>query len=293
MLVTSYCGRSLSDLSRPFFAKSLMMCGVQLLGLLEAVHAQGFLMRVLRPESIGLHAATTANSNFNHLGLLDLRFARPFRGEDGVHLASEEVSSEALPNVPAFLLPRCYREGKRGSRRDDLEALGRLLLLLGSAAELPGREGYDLLEELLQSPRTLTSVRALFDAAAALAFERRPDYSALRAVFLNELRVKGLALDYVYDWDLGSAAEQASLQKRRANLAADARLLARWESPETAELLCRDVRESYDFTAEKNALLMLFRFDEVNLLDGEVSGEDENPKLPKGSKASKSLCTLF
>ena len=100
------------------------------------------------------------------------------------------------------------------SRRDDVEAIGMLLLFLLHprlpwqgiyAPDIPSKlhrigemkRGRAFQDLLTQSPAFFT---AFFDHCRSLAFEERPDYAYLRELMREEMRTRGWEYDWKYDW---------------------------------------------------------------------------------------------
>lgn len=100
------------------------------------------------------------------------------------------------------------------SRRDDVEAVGMLLLYLLHprlpwqgicAPDIPSKlrrigemKRGDAFKDLLaHSPAFFTS---FFEHCRSLAFEEKPDYRYLRELMREEMRTQGWTYDWKYDW---------------------------------------------------------------------------------------------
>ena len=289
-LVTSHPGRAVKPLLRKAGPKALLSMGLQLVSAIETVHRTGLVLRVLDPETLYENVRSGANSDAGHFVIASFFNAKFFRNEaTGEHIKMRNRNVLISDSVPLFLLSENAVSLRELSRRDDLECLARLLVFIAHIEELDPLQQKDpsqtplsaraRFQELLEDPKVPKAVRTLFAHSTALGFEEAPNYALLRRVFSEEMTRNGFVMDYIYEWDLSQDTEvsRQELAALREKTEDDLALLEQWgKEIELAEKHTEvDLRPTYDFTEMKKTLLMLFSFDEINLLEDELTEEDK------------------
>jgi len=203
----------------PLSPKSLHMLADQGLTVLERIHARGVLHRDLKPQNLLMGPAG------KRLYLVDFGLAKSFRLRNGSHI--REDAAQSWPSLgTAQYVSRQQEKGRPQSRRDDLEALGLVLVHLARGS-LPWQglglkaadkrrklklawSGDDLCRYQTEKDRlarraTLgipVGLGAIVDHARRLRFADSPQYSDLRKRLHAERIAAGIVLDCVYDWDV-------------------------------------------------------------------------------------------
>ena len=198
-------GKSLLDLRsalKSLSLKTILMVGIRTLTALEDLHACGYIHHDIKPDNI----AISTQDNDPRIYLIDLGLSMPYCYE-GTHCSYSETSD--FQGTPFFCSANMVR-GVRATRRDDVEALGYVLiyLLTGKLPWLfrPCRSMKDL-----QQIRERTTIREIcaevdtefetyLETCQALRFDEKPNYHLLRQLFTSLARRKEVNLDWKYDW---------------------------------------------------------------------------------------------
>ncbi|KAI3383929.1 hypothetical protein SNEBB_006838 [Seison nebaliae] len=213
-LVMELLGPSLEDLftfcGRKFSTKTTLLLGDQMLVRLEFVHSRYFIHRDVKPDNFLMGTGRYSNKVY----IIDFGLSKKWKVKDA-HIPYRE--DKALTGTPRYVSINAHL-GLEQSRRDDLEAVGYVLLYFmrgilpwQGVKAATKRQKYDRIcekkleksvEELCDGlpdvfVRYLTYVREL-------DFEMRPDYAYLRYIFQKLYQVNGYRLDYMYDWITGN-----------------------------------------------------------------------------------------
>jgi len=214
VMVMDLLGPSLQDLfsfcRERFSLKTVLMLADQMLNRMEYIHANGFVHRDVKPDNflIGLGPAA------NQVHLIDFGLARVYR---------DPATAEHLPYAEGRHITGTARfssvnahAGVEHSRRDDLEAVGHVLIYL-CRGSLPwqGQQGVSPEERhrrCLDIKRS-TPISALcehlpsefsryIEYCRGLGFEETPDYGFLRGMLRDLFVREGYRYDFVFDWTL-------------------------------------------------------------------------------------------
>ncbi|KAL0945789.1 hypothetical protein HGRIS_012077 [Hohenbuehelia grisea] len=212
VLVMDKVGPNLESLRRfcrgRFGLKTVLMLGEQMLRTIEQVHERGIIIRDIKPDNF----APGFVEDHRCLFLFDMGLAK---------LYADPLTGDHMP----------FREGRGGigtpryashdvhfglepSRRDDIEAIGMLLLFLLHgrlpwqgicAPDIPSKlrrigemkRGEPFRTLLARSPTFFTS---FFEHCRSLQFTDKPEYDRLRELLRGEMEANGWEYDWQYDW---------------------------------------------------------------------------------------------
>ncbi|KAK5550542.1 hypothetical protein LTR46_011460 [Exophiala xenobiotica] len=216
VLVFELLGPNLEDLFRycgdQFSLKTTLMLADQLLRRFESLHSHHYLHRDVKPENFLLGMGDGGNTVYmTDLGLAIYR--HPERWISGSSPHRNETAR------PPQLLGTCRYASINGhlgiaqSRRDDLEALGYMLVYF-IRGRLPWqglKAKRDAKYLLVLEKKQATSASELCDGLPTqfeeymnyvrnLRYEDQPDYQHLREMFKKLFRRQGFEYDDVFDW---------------------------------------------------------------------------------------------
>ncbi|THH19818.1 hypothetical protein EW146_g1422 [Bondarzewia mesenterica] len=186
---------------------------------IEFVHSRGIILRDIKPENFAMGIGR--RSNF--LYLFDFGLARLF---------VDPVTGEHIPYRSGLVGLGTARYasynvhfGREHARRDDVEALGNILLFLLHgrlpwqgiyAPNIPAKmlrigemkQGKPFFDLLARSPPEFTTY---FDHCRGLSFEEKPDYTLLRQIFKKKMKTEGWNDNEKYDWENAKDLEKGTL----------------------------------------------------------------------------------
>ena len=214
VMVMELLGPSLEELftrcNRKFSIKTVLMLADQMIARIEYVHSRCFVHRDIKPDNflIGVQ------SNVNMVFIIDFGLAKKYKDmKSGQHVQYREGKS--LTGTARYASLNAHA-GRELSRRDDLEAIGYVLMyfLRGS---LPWQgittrrkdEKYQKIYEKKNSTTVEELCRGFpqefsdyINYCKALGFEEEPDYNYVRKMFKDLFDRLQYECDYVYDWNL-------------------------------------------------------------------------------------------
>ena len=208
VMVFELLGPSLEDLfrfcNRKFSLKTTLMLADQMISRVEYMHLKGFIHRDIKPDNFLIGFGKQANQ----VHIIDFGLAKKYRGlKKKQHIPYRE--NKGFTGTARYASIRA-QQGIEQSRRDDLEAVGYMLIYFNGS--LPW-QGPAIPFEKIKKKKMSTRIEVLckhfpcefamyMNYCRSLRFEDRPDYAYLRrllkAVFFSE----GYQHDFVFDWTI-------------------------------------------------------------------------------------------
>ena len=205
-------GKSLEDIfqaqQKKFTLKTVAMIGIQMLDRLEFIHSKNIIHRDIKPDNFVLGL-----DNKSHIiYILDFGLSKKFRSSR-THQHIKFSVNKKLTGTARYASINALK-GCEQSRRDDLEAIGYVLLyfLRGSLPwqGLHVNKGEDRYKKILQKKKG-TSAEDLckgfpnefveyINYTRNLEFEADPDYKFLRGLLTTVLEKQNSQFDFYYDW---------------------------------------------------------------------------------------------
>ena len=205
-------GKSLEDIfqaqQKKFTLKTVAMIGIQMLDRLEFIHSKNIIHRDIKPDNFVLGL-----DNKSHIiYILDFGLSKKFRSSR-THQHIKFSVNKKLTGTARYASINALK-GCEQSRRDDLEAIGYVLLyfLRGSLPwqGLHVNKGEDRYKKILQKKKG-TSAEDLckgfpnefveyINYTRNLEFEADPDYKFLRNLLTTVLEKQNSQFDFYYDW---------------------------------------------------------------------------------------------
>jgi len=194
---------------RRFSTKTICMIAIQMLTRAEMLHNKNFIHRDIKPDNFLIGIAERAETIY----MIDFGLAKRYKHPKTLqHIPYREDKS--LTGTARYASLRAHK-GIEQSRRDDLEAIGLVLMYFVRKGSLPWQgiraekkhDKYKLIEEKKES----TTIRSLCKGSApafamylhyvrGLKFDKRPDYEYMRGLFLDLLLGMGQKNDGKFDW---------------------------------------------------------------------------------------------
>ncbi len=212
ILVMELLGKSLEDVfqsqQKKFTVKTVCMVGIQMLDRLEFVHSKNIIHRDIKPDNFVLGLGDKSHIIY----VLDFGLSKKYRSSR-THQHIKFNVNKKLTGTARYASINALK-GCEQSRRDDLEAIGYVLLyfLRGSLPwqGLKIRKGEDRYKKILMTKRS-TSAEDLckgfpnefveyINYTRNLEFEADPDYKFLRGLLVSVLEKEKTTYDFCYDW---------------------------------------------------------------------------------------------
>ena len=212
ILVMELLGKSLEDIfqqqEKKFTIKTVCMIGIQILDRLEFIHNKNIIHRDIKPDNfvVGL------NDKSCIIYVLDFGLSKKFRSSR-THQHIKFNINKKLTGTARYASINALK-GCEQSRRDDLEAIGYVLMyfLRGSLPwqGLHVHKGEDRYKKILMKKKA-TSAEELckgfpkqfidyINYTRNLEFEADPDYKYLRQLLVSTLQESNNQFDFWYDW---------------------------------------------------------------------------------------------
>ena len=214
ILVMELMGKSLEDIFESFVVKKMTtrcVCniGYQMIEIMEYIHNKHVIHRDIKPDNfvVGL------NEKRKYIYILDFGLSKKYRSSRTLK-HYEIVKNKNLTGTARYASINALN-GLTQSRRDDLEAIGYVLMyfLRGRLPwqGIPVKNKEDRYRKIMERKKA-TSAEELcqgfpkefadyINYTRNLEYEEDPDYIYLRNLFINVLNREGFGIDCYYDWD--------------------------------------------------------------------------------------------
>jgi casein kinase 1 len=212
VMVIELLAKSIEDLfvacQRKFTLKTVLMVADQMITRLEYMHAKGLIHRDIKPDNFMIGVGAKANQVF----VIDFGLSKKYRDpKTHQHIAFREGKS--LTGTARYSSINTHL-GIEQSRRDDIEAIGYVLIyLLKGSLPWMGLHADNKKQkyEMISERKIATSIETLCQGlpmefamfigeARRLDFQDRPNYAFYRQIFRDLLIREGYTFDYQYDW---------------------------------------------------------------------------------------------
>jgi len=194
--------------------KTTLMVGDQILCRMEYLHSKGIIHRDIKPENF----MWGAKEKQNVLYVIDFGLSK--RYHDGKNHVSFK-QGRSLTGTARYASIKVHQGHEQG-RRDDLEAIGHMLMyFLRGSLPWSGLEAKTKEEKYrkIKEKKEQFPLAELCDGWPAcfltyleitrnLEFKERPDYKALRKLFTDEFAAQGWVEDFAFDWYNGKKPSQ-------------------------------------------------------------------------------------
>ena len=208
VMVLELLGPSLEDLfsfcNRKFSLKTTLMLADQMISRVEYMHLKGFIHQDIKPDNFLIGLGKQANQ----VHIIDFGLAKKYRGlKKKQHIPYRE--NKGFTGTARYASIRAH-QGIEQSRRDDLEAVGYMLIYFNGS--LPW-QGPAIPFEQIKKKKMSTRIEVLckhfpcefamyMNYCRSLRFEDRPGYAYLRRLLKAVFFSKGYQHDFVFDWTI-------------------------------------------------------------------------------------------
>merc|ERR1711936_689092 len=213
VMVMELLGPSLEDLfnfcNRKMSLKTVLLLADQLISRIEFIHGKNFIHRDMKPDNFLMGLGKKGNLVY----VIDFGLAKKFR-DPRTHQHIPYREHKNLTGTARYTSINTHL-GIEQSRRDDMEALGYILIYFlqgtlpwqGLRAKTKAQKYEKISEKKLSTPVEELCKGAPAEFATyqnyvrSLRFEEKPDYAYLRQLIRNLFHRQGFSYDYVFDWN--------------------------------------------------------------------------------------------
>ena len=222
VLIMQLMGKSLEDLineKKTFSIKTVCILGYQMINILEYIHNKHIVHRDIKPDNFVMGLDSLSKNVY----LLDFGLAKKYRSS--VTLVQYPLINKKKLTGTARYASINALKGFEQSRRDDLEAVGYVLMyfLRGSLPwqGLAGKNKEERYKRILNkkmetSPYDLClgfpeEFEKYIEYTRNMEYVEQPLYDTLRGYFIKVLEKENEDFDYIYDW---STEEEKNLRRK-------------------------------------------------------------------------------
>ena len=205
-------GKSLEDIfqqqQKKFSIKTVCMIGIQMIDRLEFIHNKNIIHRDIKPDNFVLGLENKSHIIY----ILDFGLSKKYRSSR-THQHIKFTVNKKLTGTARYASINALK-GSEQSRRDDLEAIGYVLMYF-LRGNLPWQglhvhKGEDRYKKILAKKRGTTAdelckgfpneFAKYIEYTRNLEFEADPDYKYLRNLLVSILEKENAKFDFWYDW---------------------------------------------------------------------------------------------
>lgn len=214
ILVMDLLGPSLEDLfdwcGRQFSPKTVVQVAVQMITLIEDLHAHDLIYRDIKPDNFLV--GRPGQPDENNIHLIDFGMAKQYRDpKTKQHIPYREKKS--LSGTARYMSINTHL-GREQSRRDDMEALGHVFFYF-LRGQLPwqglkapnNKQKYERIGEKKRTTDVYDLANGYpvqfaryLEIVRNLGFDETPDYEGYRKLLASALDDIGETMDGKYDW---------------------------------------------------------------------------------------------
>lgn len=216
IMVMELLGPSLEDLfnlcSRQFTLRTILMIADQVLDRVEYLHSKNFIHRDIKPDNFLIGRVNGPHQSVIYM--IDYGLAKKYR-DPKTHQHIPYRENKNLTGTARYASISAHL-GSEQSRRDDLEAVGYVLMYFCRAGTLPWQgikantkqeKYHKIMEKKMSTPVEVlckgypAEFATYLNYCRQLRFEDRPDYAYLRGLFKDLYIKEGFdQQDAAFDW---------------------------------------------------------------------------------------------
>ena len=229
ILVMQLLGKSLGNIfeeKKVFSVKTVSMLGYQFVSILENIHNRHIIHRDIKPDNFVMGL----NDLSQYVYIIDFGLAKKYRSSRTLE-QFPFVNRRKITGTARYASINALR-GYEQSRRDDLEAIGYVLIYflkgklpwMGIEAKTKEQKYKKILEKKIDiSTKDLCEylpeeMEIFLDYVKNLEYTENPDYEILRGYFNSMIRKEHSKLDYIYDWTTHEDRSKRKIVSSRSDL---------------------------------------------------------------------------